>query len=443
MSAIPGELATDQGPPMTIPLRHFLVGLGFLLLAAVLGTARALDPRLAGATLAHVHLVLAGWVCVTIMGAMTQFVPVWSGVPIHSRRLAGLQLWLVSVGLLGFAGSLLAGRFGWLPLFGGAMLLGFWTFVYNVARTLAAARPWDVTERHFALALGFFVLVTLLGLGLATDFTTPVLGRLGLDHTRVLMAHVTLAIFGAVVTTLLGALYQLATMFTQTSFDRFDRAVQRVETVAYPLGVLVLAGGRLFGRPLVATVGGLAVALSLLAFSVVLARRLVASPVGPTPMLVRYAVAAPALALWALLTVPAWASRPLSMATLFGAPGTAHLLAFGAIGFVVIGTLYHVVPFIVWVGRYSDRLGYEPVPMIDDLYDARLARVDFVATLAGAAGLFLADALGLPPAVTAVSGVVATVGFACVAANLLLVVRNHSPRSVREVLLGSAAALTR
>jgi len=53
-------------------------------------------------------------------------------------------------------------------------------------------------------------------------------------------------------------------------------------------------------------------------------------------------------------------------------------------GFVVVGSLYHVVPFIVWLDRYADRVGLERVPAIDDLYDARVATVDLAATLGGA-----------------------------------------------------------
>src|SRR6056297_3587132 len=107
MSAVPGNVDTDQQPPMTVPLRHFVIALAFLLAGTGLGVGAALGRVSGLASLAHVHLLLAGWVCVTIMGAMTQFVPVWSGVKLHSRRLAVAQLWLVVVGLTGFATGLL------------------------------------------------------------------------------------------------------------------------------------------------------------------------------------------------------------------------------------------------------------------------------------------------------------------------------------------------
>jgi len=66
------------------------------------------------------------------MGEMTQFVPVWSGATLYSRRLASAQLTLVVVGLTGFVTGLVLNSLVWLIPFGGLMLAGFWTFVYNI-----------------------------------------------------------------------------------------------------------------------------------------------------------------------------------------------------------------------------------------------------------------------------------------------------------------------
>jgi len=434
MSAIPGEVDTDRQPPMTVPLRHFLVGSALLVAGGVTGVLDAVGVLSGVAVLAHLHLLLAGWVCVTIMGAMVQFVPVWSNVALHSRRLATAQLWLVAAGVGGMAVALATGALGWVHAFGGLALAGFWTFAYNVGRTLLGARPWDVTERHFAFALACFAVVPAMGFALAMDYTVPFLAESPVVRYRLVAAHATLAVFGAVLATVLGALYQLATMFTQTELHGVDVHLRRFEQAGYPAGVVALATGRLLGSAPLARVGGLLVALALGGFAVVLARKLVETSVERTPMLSRYAVAAVAMAAWALLTGRAWLADPLAPTALFGG-GPPHLLAFGVVGFVVLGTLYHVVPFIVWVHRYSDRLGYEPVPMVDDLYDDRIAVADLACVTLGASGLVAATAFDRSIAVTAAAGALATVGFALFATNVLLVVREHSPRPLRAVLV--------
>ncbi|MFC6723065.1 hypothetical protein ACFQE1_01395 [Halobium palmae] len=439
MSVVPGDLETTRQPPMTVPLRHFVVGVGLLLLGVLIGIGVVFGVTPGDIILAHVHLLLAGWVCITIMGAMTQFVPVWSGTQLHSQRLSTVQLWLVVVGLLGFVASLITGSLLWLPVFGGTMLLGFWTFVYNIGRTLWTLPSYDITERHFGLALGFFLLVTTLGFLLAVDFIRPVFAPLSVSRTNVVQSHATLAVFGAVITTILGALYQLATMFTQTELHGVDVPLRRGEEVGYPVGVVLLASGRLIDSMLVARIGGAFVVVSLLGFSVILGRRLYETQVDWTPMLSRYAVVVPAIALWAVLTLPIWVTDPLARNVLFGASGTVHLLVLGIVGFVVLGTLYHVVPFIIWVHRYSDLLGYEAVPMIDDLYDDRIAAVDFVFLIGGTGLLVAGDLFGLPSTSSAVGGLFVLIGAVLFFTNLVVVIREHSPHSLSDILFSTLA----
>ncbi|GAB6859988.1 hypothetical protein [Haloplanus litoreus] len=430
MSTVPGDLDTDRQPPLSVPLWHFVVALVFLLTGAVLGVTDALGVAPGLARLAHLHLLLVGFVCLTIAGAMTQFVPVWSGTTLHSRRLAQAQLWLVVGGLLGLVAAFLSGRVAMLPPFGALLLVGFWTFAYNVGRTLARTRPLDVTERHFAAALGFFLTLTPLGLTLATDFVTPVFVGTGVSRGGVVAAHATLAVFGAVLTTVFGALYQLVPMFGQTGLRGVDHALQRFETVVYPAGVVVLAVGRLVASAPLARLGAVLLLAGFLAFVVVLGRLLLDARTDRSPMLVRYALLAPAALAWALLAAPAWLRDPLAATGRFGAPGTAHLLALLLL-FVLLGTLYHVVPFLVWIHRYSDRLGFEDVPLIDDLYDGRLATTDLVLVAGGGALLVAGDAFA-HPLLTLGGGLALFGGLSVFAANLLLVLWRHAPDSLRR-----------
>ncbi|WP_336325704.1 hypothetical protein [Halovenus sp. HT40] len=434
MSAIPSGLETDKQPPMTLPLRHFVVALVFLLAGVALGLATAMGWLSGFVRLAHLHVLLAGWICITIMGAMAQFVPVWSAVSLHSRRLAAAQLWLVAGGLAGFVAGLLTMNFTLLAVAGSVMLVGFWIFVYNILRTLPPLREFDITEAHFALALVFFLLATGLGLLLAIDFTTGMLFEWGFNRLAVVQGHATLAVFGAVMTTVVGALYQLVTMFTQTDLHRSDRLLQRFESAVYPAGVAALAAGRLLEIATLARVGGLVVVAGILAVGVIVARKLLETQVDWTPMLSRYTVVVVMIGAWGVLTARAWLVDPLAADSLLAAPGAVHLLAFGVIGFVVLGTLYHIVPFIIWVHRYSDLLGYEPVPMIDDLYSDRLAVADFGCLFGGLLGVFAGVYFDGPTLLLAAGGALVILGASIFTANMLLVVRRHSPHTLVGIL---------
>ena len=425
MAAVAADLDTDAGPPVALPLRHFLVAGGFLLLGALAGVLHVAGHLPGRAGLAHVHLLLVGWVVVTIMGAMTQFVPVWSNTALYSLRLATVALWLVAGGVLLLAGSLLAGRPGVAPLGGAAMVAGVWAFAANLGLTLGRLESRDGTERLFAFALACLVVATGLGLVLAVGLTRPVFAGVPVTRVEVLGAHATLAVFGGVLATVVGALAQLGPMFTQTDGGRTEAALRRVADAGYPVGVLGLAAGRLAASAPLARAGGVLIAAGLLAAALALARQLAATRVPPRPMHRRYAVAAAATVAWAALALPAWLRGPLDPSVRFGAAGTGHLLALGVVGLVVFGTLYHVVPFLVWVERYSDRLGREPVPMVDDLYDRRLAAADLVCLAGGGAALVAADAELVPAVAGAAGGVAVLLGAALAGGNLLAVVRRH------------------
>jgi len=429
MSAPLGEVNTEAGPPLAIPLQHFFVGLVFLIAGVSTGALASLRPAY---LLPHVHLLLVGWVCVTIMGAMTQFVPVWSDVSLHSRRLARAQLVFVVVGVAGLATAFASGQYTATVVPGAVLLAGFWMFVYNVGRTLPSlnVRRLDVTETHFLCALAFVVVATSLGVTLAADYRWSLLAETPFQRESVVSAHATFAVFGIVVTTVLGAMYQLVTMFTQTELSGVEVQFQRFGKAAYPSGVIALALGRLFTVDAVALGGVALVLVSLSGFGFVVLRKLRESLVGVTehPMLVRYVVASFALLAWVLLAASELARNPLSSG-FSGVAATAHVLLVGFVGFVVVGTLYHIVPFLVWVDSYSDRLGLEDVPMIDDLYDTRLERADLVLTFLGSVGVVVGIRLG-NTAVVIASGALAAVGYVVFAVNLLLVVSRHKPGGI-------------
>jgi hypothetical protein len=168
-----------------------------------------------------------------------------------------------------------------------------------------------------------------------------------------------------------------------------------------------------------------------------------------TPMHTRYGAVAVSLAAWAATAAPAWLRSPLAADRVLGGPGSAPLLLFGVVGFVILGTLYHVVPFVVWVERYSDRVGLEAVPAVDDLYDDRLAAADGTLLAVGAALLVGTDLVAGASGATltggstglALAGVAsATLGVVAFAANVILVLRRHSPDALARVALGRFAS---
>ncbi len=429
-----GDLDTDRQPPLSLPFAHFVTGAALLLVGGGIAGVGPLLLPIRASSAGTLHLLLAGWIGLTIMGAMTQFVPVWSGTRLHSRRLSVASLWLVILGVSGVVTVFFTGAYAWFPVAATVLLAGFWAFVYNIVRTLPPVREFDITEAHFAVALASLVLATTLGWLLASDIAWHYLGGLAVDSFGLLMAHLTLTVFGFVLVTIVGALYQLAPMFTQSKPTALDDHLTHVEMVALPVGVLALATGRLLDLLVLAQFGGILVLLGLLLFAVFLLRRLWTAQVEMDAMLRRYWLVGLSLLGWGLLSIPAWLGNPLAHVVRFGSPRGTHLLFVGVFALTIVGTVYHVVPFIVWFHRYSDRLGYEPVPMIGDLYSERLARVEFWFLAVGLGTLWASELAGAPTWTLFVGGNVLGLGVLLFAVNMGLVVWRHRPETGREIL---------
>ncbi|MDB4879402.1 MAG: cytochrome c oxidase subunit [Gemmatimonadetes bacterium] len=85
--------------------------LAWLSLGVTLGVAMAAHPPWTVYRLAHVHMVLLGFVTMMIFGVAYHVVPRFAGVPLHGRRAAGWHWWIANAGLaLMAAGFMLRGR---------------------------------------------------------------------------------------------------------------------------------------------------------------------------------------------------------------------------------------------------------------------------------------------------------------------------------------------
>jgi len=87
---------------------------------------------------AHAHLMLLGFVAMMIYGVALHVLPRFANRPLHSERLANLQLWLANLGVLLLVAGWL-GPFEWLRTAGGALAwLAILAFAYNITRSVAA-----------------------------------------------------------------------------------------------------------------------------------------------------------------------------------------------------------------------------------------------------------------------------------------------------------------
>jgi cbb3-type cytochrome oxidase subunit 1 len=147
---------------MTWFVKAFLkASLAWLALGVTLGVAMAAHPVWTVYRLAHIHMLLLGFVTMMIYGVAYHVIPRFSGFPLHRPAAAGWHWWLANTGLvlmtIGLVTRVHLPSAGTVVLAVGGTLsaVGAYTFAYLIWLTLdgksemraAAARAARAVER--------------------------------------------------------------------------------------------------------------------------------------------------------------------------------------------------------------------------------------------------------------------------------------------------------
>lgn len=339
-------LSFDQAPPLAAPLRFFLsaplfaAAAGLLLL--LLGPELLASRWTAGA-LAFTHLLTAGFMLQTMVGALLQILPVATGAGVaRPLGVARAVHGLLTLGLLFLVGAFLTYRS---ELFQGALLClggGVLIFLVAVGRALAQIPMGSTIQWALKLAVAGLGVTVLLGLSmlvnLAWGLSWPLLEITGI--------HLAWGLVGWGVLLLSGVAYVVVPMFLLT--PAFPGWLTRLLA---PLLFLLLA---LWSGAEAAGWGGAPLLAALVAagcgtFALATLWLLVRSKRARLDATQRYwrlglACAVGGAALWAVgqlwPDLGLWPGLPLLL---------GMLLLVGGFMSVITGMLYKIVPFLIWL----------------------------------------------------------------------------------------------
>jgi hypothetical protein len=422
---------------MSLPLRYLATGMlawllaaaGVPLLAAHL-VAGFDDPRIFALT----HLVVLGWVTMTIMGALYQLFPVALQASLAVPAVGRWNFILYAAGVAGFVPSF---YFDWTPgvaIFGSLAVTGIVIF----AITLLLSYP-SVRARHpmslFVLAgLGWLVVVIGFGLTWALDWQfqwfniTP----------NLLAAHVHAGLVGWLGCTLMGVSYKLMELFALVHRRTWRSAylilgLWNSALAALILSLLLWPGG--WG----VTGSAIALGATMLWFAFDLARmwtqrrrRRISVEHGHIAMSLLSLLLACGIGI--TLTV-----EPGFSPNWFVAYGYAAIV--GGFGFAIAGRYQKIIPFLSWLHRYSRQPGPTPPPLLQDLVDERLGWAS-LALLAVGYGAVLAGLLDASVVAVQAGGLVYLAGalLGLAALRTALIPSHRVQRSASRSRLSSGSA---
>ncbi len=345
--------AFDQSPPFSAPLRFFLTAPLFGLLAGALVLWQGPDlfaSRWTPAALALTHLITVGFMLQIMLGALIQLLPVVAAAHMSRPRLVA---WVVHTGVTLGALALAAAFLTSNPiLFGAAALLlgsGVLVFIGAAAHALWGVGRGQATASGMKLALFGLGVAVSLGAMLALSLGQVIAWR----WIAITPVHIGWGLLGWGGVLLAAVAYVVVPMFqiTPPYPQRFMRA-------GAPVMVAVLLGWTVAEALHWSLISSLLQAAATLAGAALagvtlhITLRSKRAQRDPTQLTWQLAMVCLLLAsaLWlvaaALPQVAHWASWPL----LWGV-----LVLWGGFVSVMVGMLYKIVPFLVWL--HLRRLG--------------------------------------------------------------------------------------
>ncbi len=362
-------------------------------------------PIEAPETLVLVHIVTIGWLSLLMCGALFQFVPVLVAHPLHSNSLplptlgcllAGLAALLL--GFLQLSGHAMRG-IPFFPIAGALLGAGFGLVLWNLGRTLWAARPLPLPAR--------FVVVGLISVGATVAFGVVFALVLGgvtanprfLDVTAVgVPLHVIAGLGGWLTFTAMGVSYRLLAMFMLA--PELEGAGTRG---AFYFGAAALAVVVFGGVMAICFRGSVTMVLSvagLLGFSalVLYGRDILHLYRARKRRMIELNGRMAALALANLAAVAILIVTLVGLGTLGRhVAAVVFLISFGWLSGLGLAKLYKIVAFLTWLECYGPVLGKMATPRVQDLVVERRGIkwfvLYFLAVWSAAAGLLLDEPL--------------------------------------------------
>jgi hypothetical protein len=394
-------------PSVNLPLRFMLTGL--VALAFALGWIVARPSILASyhyhqSVIAATHLVVLGFICTVVMGAMYQLVPVALETKLYSERLARWQFAFHVVGFLGMVWMFNVWDLKQVGHFGSVLAVGVGLFVYNIGRTLLRVPKWNIVATGITAALLWFSLTILAGLSLAaakcvyasTEGVAAVEGVKQMvgglrwvagivsrfDAIGAMHAHAHLGVVGFFVMLIVGVSYRLIPMFALTEVQSKRRAALSILLLNLGLAgsvVTILSRSDWKLAFAACAVAGLAIYGWELR-AMLRARKRPALDWGVKTFLVATALLLPTCLLALVLSWPRLPQNPF-LGMLENVYGLLGLL--GVVTLAILGMLHKILPFLVWFGVYSPHVGRAQLPLTTHMVSERLQRHGLWAWLAG------------------------------------------------------------
>lgn len=390
----PVQIASKISPSYKMVRKYFIASiLGFVILTfLVFINADSIkgfyfQPKLLGLT----HIATLAWITMIIFGAMFQLVPVVLQIKLFSEKLAEIQFWIFLIGITGMVISFFRFNTYLLALFASLVSLAMLIFIFNITASMIKVKEWNMTGTYIAAALIYLFFTVVAGIMMAINLYHPYFKT---NHLEYLKLHAHLAFIGWVSMVIMGVSYKLIPMFSLSHGFSLKPAKWVLWFINAGL-ILLIVEYHLAERTIMLPIGSVLIAIGILVFLyqvyLIMKNRVrKILDVGLTYTMLSFGMMTIATLLGLFLVFEKFLKPEVfeKLALIYG-----FLIIFGYFSLIIVGQMYKIVPFLVWFHKFSAKVGLEPVPMLKDMYNEKVAKVEFIMMNTALAGIIAAMAL--------------------------------------------------
>ncbi|MFA3781492.1 cbb3-type cytochrome c oxidase subunit I [Melioribacteraceae bacterium 4301-Me] len=377
-----GNIASAYSPPFKIVAKYFIAGIiAFILLNLLLLFnyedigGHHFQPKILSIT----HIATLGWITMIIFGAMFQLVPVILEVKLFSSKLAEIQFWIFAAGIIGLVYKFWHFNSA-LSFTAPAILinLAMYIFIFNIIATMKSVRTWNLTGTYLAAALFYLFVTAVAGLLLAANLDHP---YIRINHLQYLNLHAHVAFIGWVSMVVMGVTYKLIPMFTLS--HNFKLTLAKIAFVLINIGLLGISTIMHYSETTIfyyIFVPLIAVGIILFLFQVleIFKKRIRKKfDVGIKFSSFAYIILGITTLLGTVIAFIDYQSI-INLTLIYG-----YIIIFGYLSMLIVGQMYKIVPFLVWYHKYSSKVGFENVPMLKDMFNEKIALIEFYFMMTG------------------------------------------------------------
>lgn len=369
---IVGSLATKYAPPFSLILHYFIGGTLLQLLLPVIINKDFISLDFLNINFAGiVHFYLLGFVIMIMMGALYQLIPVALEIPVFSFKIGYIQFYIYFFGFIIFISSMLKlVPYEYLPIGGFFLSLSFFLFMFNFFLSLRNLEKMDITVIALILAVIFLALGVVIGNLLAFNFIYGFLQ----DITSLIQIHVILIIFGFIFTTVIGISMILLPMFSVS--HKFKNIYSKISLTILFFSIVSTCFSYLLNKEIsIIFYYFLMVGMIIYIFQVYEIYKNKPKRKSDFPTMVMF---------------HSHFFIPFSILSFFFSLKNAGLLfIMGFLGTLIYGSLYKIIPFLTWFHKFSDLVGKQKVPTLNEMLPKKIPEIQVIFYITGIILLYL------------------------------------------------------